>query len=186
MMPRTFRISLALVLAALIARSAVAQQPRTEYEIKAAYLFTFGRFVGWPERDPAHDPASFVICILGNDPFGAALDSTVAGATLQGRSVIARRLTSTREAASCHVLFISASEERQLATIVQEIGHAGVLTVSDMPRFVGRGGMIQFLTSGSRVRFEIDLQPAQEAGLTLSSDLLRVASAVRRERRQGD
>jgi hypothetical protein len=66
--------------------------------------------------------------------------------------------------------------------ILAALGRSGVLTVSDMPRFVGRGGMIQFVQEGGRVRFEIGLAPAQEAGLSLSSELLRVASAVRRER----
>jgi hypothetical protein len=174
------RLVLACALVA-VPLGVTAQQPRSEGELKAAYLFTFGRFVAWPERDPARDPPSFDICILGTDPFGAVLDATIAGATVRNRPVVARRLASAGEATACHILFISASEDRQLPAIVQALGHADVLTVSDMPRFVGRGGMIQFVTAGSRVRFDIDMQPAQEAGLALSSDLLRVANSVRRE-----
>lgn len=176
-------------LAALLVMSAgahavYAQQARPEYEIKAAYLFTFGRFVEWPAR--AGRDGDFAICVLGADPFGAVLDTTLASSTLRGRKVIARRLSAPQDATACHILFISASEERELATIVATLARSDVLTVSDMPRFVGRGGMIQFQTSGGRVRFEIDLPPALDAGLLMSSDLLRVASAVRRDRQRGE
>jgi hypothetical protein len=99
---------------------------------------------------------------------------------------VARRVTSPSEATACHVLFIGASEERRVAAIVGELARAHVLTVSDMPAFVDRGGMIQFVTTGGRVRFEIDLRSAQEAGLTMSSDLLRVASVVRRAPQLGN
>ena len=172
------RAVLPTLLALFAAAGAVrAQQPRTESEIKAAYLFTFGRFVEWPARAAAGDVA---ICVLGADPFGPVLDATLTAATLRGRKVVATRVRTLEEAAPCHILFVSASEERQLPAIVAALARRDVLTVSDMPRFVGRGGMVQFVTAGSRVRFEIDLAAALDAGLMLSSDLLRVASAVRR------
>ena len=161
------------------------ERARTEYEIKAAYLYTFGRFVEWPARSPRREARTFDICVLGVDPFGSVLDSTVKNVMMQGRSVVARRIAAPADAGGCHILFISASEERQVATIVGALARADVLTVSDMPQFVGRGGMIQFVNAGSRVRFEISLPPAQDAGLTLSSELLRVASVVRKDRQPG-
>lgn len=66
-----------------------------------------------------------------------------------------------------------------MADLVPLLAGAGVLTVSDMPKFTERGGMIQFVTAANRVRFEINLQSARQAGLMMSSELLRVASAVR-------
>ena len=86
---------------------------------------------------------------------------------------------SATAAAACDVLFISGSEERRLPAILGELQRSAVLTVSDISQFVERGGMIQFVTVGKRVRFEINLSPAREAGLALGSELLRVASAVR-------
>jgi hypothetical protein len=173
------RLAAASALVLICACIAAAQStPRSEYEIKAAYLFSFGRFVEWPPR-PGRDQSSFTICVLGADPFGRALDTTLAGGTIRGRRVEARRVTASDAAATCHIVFISASEEQRVAAIVQSLNESGVLTVSDMPQFVARGGMIQFVTAASRVRFEINLLTAREAGLTMSSELLRVASAVR-------
>ena len=172
-----------LAVAALILLSVgvvSAQGPaRTEFEIKAAYLFTFGRFVEWPPR-PARDDAGFTICVLGTDPFGAALDSTLADGLMHGKKVVAKRIAKPEDANACHILFISASEERRLTAIVQSLNQTDILTVSDIPQFAMRGGMIQFVATGNRVRFEINLTSAREAGLTMSSELLRVASAVRK------
>jgi len=160
--------------------------PHTEYDIKAAYLYTFGRFVEWPPRGASRDAANFAICVLGVDPFGAALDATLAGATMRGKKVVGKRIVTPKDALDCHVLFISASEERQLDAIVRALDKTDILTVSDIPKFAERGGMIQFITAGQRVRFEINLAVAQDAGLSLSSDLLKVASAVRRDRRPAE
>ena len=168
----------AVIAAAVLAPAPLdAQAPRSEYEIKAAYLYTFGRFVEWPARPPA-DASAFTICVLGTDPFGAVLDRTLAGETIRGRAIGARRLASIDEARGCHIVFVSASEERRVGPIVESLRASGVLTVSDMPQFTTRGGMIQFVTASNRVRFQINLQPARDAGLTMSSELLRVASAV--------
>lgn len=157
--------------------TAEAQSPRSEYEIKAAYLVTFGRFVEWPPR-PARDESSFIVCVVGTDPFGRVLDTTLAGAVIRGRKVSTRRVAVGDSAAGCHVVFVSASEERSVPTLVSSLRESGALTVSDMPKFAERGGMIQFVTAASRVRFEINLQSTREAGLMMSSELLRVASAV--------
>ena len=180
----------ALLLAAVCGVSAQSA-PRSEYEIKAAYLFTFGRFVEWPsrkERDEAPSAASvpFTICVLGTDPFGPALDATIADGTVRGRKAVGRRIVEASEATACHIVFISTSEERRLDAVVRDLARAQVLTVSDIPQFVDRGGMIQFVMAGNKVRFEINLPPARDAGLTMSSELLKVASAVRNNRARGE
>jgi hypothetical protein len=181
-MMRGHRCTLAAaVVAAVVSISvaAAAQSPRrSEYEVKAAYLFTFARFVEWTPR-PSRDDSSFTICVLGTDPFGATLDSTLADAVIRGRKVGARRISEPDAAAGCHIIFISASEDRRVAVLAPQLAAIGVLTVSDMPRFTERGGMIQFVTAANRVRFEINLQSARQAGLMMNSELLRVASAVR-------
>ncbi len=156
-----------------------AQTPAaSEYDVKAAYLYNFGKFVQWPpgERRSAE---SFDICVVGRDPFGAALDRAVTGATIAKRPVQARRLATAAATEGCHVLFVGAPDERRAADLLAEVGRADVLTVGDTPRFLEQGGMIRFYVDGARVRFEVNLASARAVGLNLSSDLLRVATTVR-------
>jgi hypothetical protein len=115
-----------------------AQQAKpTEYDVKAAYLYNFGKFVEWPAKVTAANGDSFTICVLGQDPFGAALDVTIAGETIDGKNVVARRITRPQDAVSCRILFISSSEDSQLKEILATLDKTGVLTVSDMPQFRG-------------------------------------------------
>lgn len=174
-----------LLVFALGSGSRVQGQARSEFEVKAAYLYAFGRFVQWPPR-AGRDATAFAICVLGTDPFGATLDATIAGATLRGRPVVARRLTTAVSAAACDVVFIGVSEEPQLSEVLDGLRQSAALTVSDIRRFAERGGMIQFVSAGNKVRFEINTTPARQAGLMLSSELLRVSSAVRGERGAGE
>jgi hypothetical protein len=169
---------LTLVAAALFgSRGATAQpvRPPSEYAVKAAYLHNFIRFVRWPRPDTAVQ-----LCIAGDDPFGPVLDATVAADPPGGRAVMVRRLAPADNASTCHVLFISASEEPRLASILAPLRMADVLTVSDMPGFVQRGGMMEFVNDRGRIRFEVQLTVTEASGLMLSSDLLRVARNVRR------
>jgi len=164
-----------------------AQQPKpSEYQVKAAYLYNFGRFVKWPAGIAAGKGDSFAVCVLGQDPFGATLDAILAGEALDGKPVVIRRIAKPQEAVDCRILFVSSTEEHHLKEILAAIDQAGVLTVSDIPGFSRRGGIIQFVAEGDRVRFEINLASAESARLVLSSELLKVAAAVRRSPRSGD
>jgi YfiR/HmsC-like len=149
----------------------------TQYEVEAAYLFDFGKFIAWPG---AHSDAPFVICVLGQDPFGPILDRTVLGEKLNGRQVQDRRITRPQDATGCSILYISSSESGRLSKILSTVQEAPVLTVSDILDFVQQGGMIQFVLRDGRVRFEVNLAPTQKNGLSMSSELLKVAVEVRR------
>jgi hypothetical protein len=163
-----------------------AQQPKAnEFQVKAAYLYNFGRFVAWPDESGADRTESFEICVLGADPFGQALDATLAGGTIGGKNVMAKRISKPQEVDSCRILFISSSEESHLKDVLAALDKTRVLTVSDIPRFSERGGMIGFVLEGNRVRFDVNLDSAQGAGLTLSSELLKVATNVRKVSRSG-
>ena len=163
-----------------------AQGPKpTDYDVKAAYLYNFGRFVEWPDS-VATKSDSFNVCVLGQDPFGPALDATLAGETIGGKNVTARRISSPQEAVNCRILFMSSEEGSRLSKIMEALDKGSVLTVSDMPQFSQRGGMIQFVLEGKKVRFEVNLTAVQRAGLTLSSELLKVATTVRRNPSPGD
>jgi len=154
----------------------------TEYDVKAAYLFNFGKFVKWPVNISSSDV--FSICILGSDPFGSVLDSTVAGESIDGKRIVIRRISAASDALNCRIAFISSSEKGRVADIMAALAHAPVLTVSDIPHFAGKG-MIQFVVMQDRVRFEVNLDAAEKAGLTLSSELLKVATSVKREGQAG-
>jgi len=174
--------SLALIfsLAAIPARpqtTPVDGKP-TEYEVEAAYLSNFGRFVEWPR--PVAAGENFDLCVLGQDPFGPLLDSALKGESIGGDSLVARRITSVENARSCRVLFISRSSEGHLAEILQEVRLLNLLTVSDIAGFTRRGGIIEFVLQEKKVRFEINIAAAKRAGLTLSSQLLKIATSVRR------
>jgi len=172
----------------LIAASCLyAQQSKpTEYQVKAAYLYNFGRFVKWPPGLAAGKGDFFPVCVLGRDPFGPSLDSTLAGETLDGKPLAVKRISTARDAGECRILFISSTEENHLKEILVALDESSILTVSDMPAFSRRGGMIQFVLEGDKVRFEINLTKAETAKLTMSSELLKVATVVRKNDRSGD
>jgi hypothetical protein len=158
-----------------------AQAPKvTEYQVKAAYLANFGRFVEWPTSVAVAKSESFNICVLGQDPFGAHLDAAVTGETIGGSRVLAKRISRPQDAVDCRILFISSSEVSQWKEILTALRPLSVLTVSDMPQFARRGGIIQFLLDGNRVRFDINLAATERSGLNLSSELLKLAVTVSR------
>jgi hypothetical protein len=170
----------------IIAPRVEAQSAKpSDYDVKAAYLYNFGRFVEWPVSVTSKSEA-FTVCVLGRDPFGPALDATLANETIAGKNLAAKRITTPQEAGNCQILFLSSAEDGRLSKIIEALDKGAVLTVSDMPQFSQRGGMIQFVLEGKKVRFEVNLTAVQRAGLTLSSELLKVATAVRTNPLPGD
>jgi len=158
-----------------------AQSPQpTEYEVQAAYLSNFGRFVEWPPRPVANEKDPFYVCVLGQDPFGPLLDAALKGESIGGAPMAARRIGSASDAANCRIVFVNSTKDSEMKGIIATLRNFNALTVSDTFNFTREGGMIQFVLEGNRVRFEINLAAAQRAGLTLSSQLLTVAVAIRR------
>lgn len=152
------------------------QQHPTESQVKAAYLYNFGKFVRW-QSDRAGN-SDFLICVLGKDPFGALLDATVEGESIDGRKLTVRRIAKVQDGSSCSILYISSSEESQLPSILSAAQHFGELTVSDIPRFAERGGVIGFVVQQDKIRFEVNRGAAGQSHLALSSELLKVASKL--------
>jgi len=176
----SLRAALVLSVIALLIVPENSAQPLsspTDSQVEAAYLYKFGAFVTWP--NPAPDD-QFAICVLGRDPFEHTLDATIAGEAIGGKKLIATRISSPQEASQCRILFISSSEESRLKPVLVALNKIPVLTVSDIPDFADRGGMIQFVLDNGRVRFQVNLASAEQSGLVLSSQLLKVASAVKR------
>jgi hypothetical protein len=183
--PWFMAMAIAWVLVAVPCLLAQSSKP-TDYDVKAAYLYNFGHFVEWPANVASAQTESFTVCVLGQDPFGPVLDATLAGETIAGKRVAAKRISTLDESGSCQILFLSPAEEARLNTLIKALSRQAVLTVSDMPEFAKRGGMIQFVLEGKRVRFEVNLAAVQHAGLSVSSELLKVATTVRRNSSSGD
>jgi YfiR/HmsC-like len=176
----------ALVCLLFVGSIAFGQQRPSEYQVEAAYLYNFGRFVEWPAKGTTAQTSRFIVCILGEDPFGQALDTTLAGETIGNQRVVARRISSPQMSGDCQILFISSSEANRLNKIIEALDKAAILTVSDIPQFSQHRGMIQFVSEENRIRFEVNLTATQRAGLTLSSELLKVATVIRKNPQPGD
>jgi len=155
------------------------QAAPTEYQIKAAYLYNFGKFVHWPARVEAAPHKSFSVCVLGQDPFGPSLKAILAGQNIDGEETVASTIARPEDAANCRILYISSSEEHHLKEIIAALDDSSVLTVSDLPSFSKKGGMVGFVFNNNKIRFDVNLAKAQRAGLTMSSELLKLAVAVR-------
>lgn len=177
----------AMAWALLVPASLVAQLPKpSEYQVKAAYIYNFGKFVKWPPTSVANQSSSFIICALGEDSMSSILQSTLSGKSIAGRPVTVKQISKPQDAIGCQILFLNLDEKSHLQGILSALGRASVLTVSDIPDFSKRGGMIQFVLEDDRVRFEINRASAESAGLTLTSDLLKVATVVRGTGQTGD
>ena len=164
-------------------RSIHAQEAPTEYQVKAAYLFNFLKFVEWPGDPLANTQGQWVIGIVGDNPFGDQLTQVIAGKTVQGHELQIKRFQPGEDLRVCHVLFISASEKKRLPTMLAALSGSSVLTVADMDHFIESGGMIQFVMEEKRVRFGIDVGAASRARLKVSAKLLSLARTVTRVER---
>jgi hypothetical protein len=168
-------ISRLLLTALCAARMGSSEKTPAEYEVKAAFLHTFAQFTEWPPEAFASASAPLIIGIVGDDPFGRILDDAMRAEPIHGRPTVVRRVERGENLRSCHVIFVSSSERRQLPQILAEIKGANVLTVSEIDRFAYFGGIITLSMEGPRVRFEINLKAAEQARLRISSKLLKLA-----------
>ncbi len=160
---------------AVVAR---AQGVASEYDVKAAFLFNFTKFVEWPPAAFADERSPLKICILGDNPFGKTLRA-LTNEEVAGRRLNLVHLENLSNLESCHVLFISRSERERLGQVLASLRIAPALTVGDMPGFIDQGGMINFILEGSKVRFDVNQEAAERAGLKISSRLLALAKHVK-------
>jgi len=163
----------------LLLSAACAQSPSAkEYQVKAAFLYNFAKFVEWPASSFSDAAAPLRICVYGQDPFGPALHDIANDKSINGRKLEVDQVVDVPHARSCHILFIASSEKTSVQQILEGLRGAGVLTVADSKGFVGQGGMINFVLEDDRVKFEVSPAAAERAGLKISSKLLSVAKLV--------
>jgi len=167
-------VLLAFLAGSLLGGQAAAQQA-SEYQVKAAFLLNFTKFVDWPPAAFADPNAPFTICVLGDDPFGTVLDQIVEGEKVNERRLAVRRIHG-KETAGCQELFVTSSE-KDVRHMLANLG-PGVLTIGEGEDFIRDGGIIAFVVEHRRVRFDINQSAAANADLRLSSKLLSVARTV--------
>lgn len=151
-----------------------------EYDLKAVFLFQFAHFVTWPSRSFRDENSPITIGVLGEDPFGGALDEVVAGEVVGARRLDVRRYDLVDQVGPCHILFISASEADRLPAVLAGLKGRNVLTVGDTKDFATRGGIVGFGVDRKRLKIRVNLAAADSAQLTISSKLLRQAEVVRK------
>ena len=172
-------LSLILLLGAL---QLSAQAPAfDEYQVKAAFLYNFAKFVEWPAGTFASSNDPIGICIVGQNPFGSALENMVQGKKVGDRAFAVRRLPDTQQASQCQILFIGAGEWKRTRVLLDAVKSTGVLTVGESDDFTTLGGIINFRLDGPRVRIQVDLQMAAHARLRISSKLLSLAEIAKRQ-----
>jgi hypothetical protein len=153
----------------------------SEYLIKAGFIYNFAKFVEWPTNAFAQPDSPIVIGILGDDPFGATLDRIVADKKINGRSFAVKRLKwgrDLKDLRDCNILFVSSSEKEHIDGVVDAMKWLPILTIGDAPGFAKRGGIMNFTLEDNKVRFEVNVEAAKHADLTISSRLLTLARIV--------
>jgi hypothetical protein len=147
----------------------------SEYQIKAAFLYNFAKFVEWPPQAFTNPQSPIVIGVLGKNVFGDDLERTIHNKTVNHHPFLCEEIHSVREATNCQILFISASEKTRLPKILKDLRGKNILTVSETDQFIQVGGMINFVIEDDEIHFQINDDAAKRAGLKISSKLLSLA-----------
>ncbi len=167
-----------LVLALAFSAATHAQSaPPSEYELKAAFLYNFAKFIEWSGEARTAPEGNFMLCTVGDDPFGPML-AAVEGKLVRGQPLRLKRGVALEGLKACNMLFVPESEQRRLPVILKAVQSYPVATVSDIGGFAEAGGMIELVVADNRMQFDINLAPAHNANLKISSQLLKLARSV--------
>ena len=170
----------AALLVSVRADDARTAQANLEYEVKAAFLYNFAKFVEWPDNAFAAADAPIVFCIVGSNPFDGGLERVISDRMAHGRRILVQENAEPTPAA-CNLVFVPGTEDARVARVVQtaQAAHgAPVLTVGESQAFNDAGGMIRLVVEEGGVRFDINVAIAERAGLKFSSQLLKLARKV--------
>jgi hypothetical protein len=151
-----------------------------EYRVKAAFLYNFAKFVGWPDSAFSTEIAPVIFCVVEPDPFGDSLSGTVEGRKAGGRDIVILRDVRLDEMAQCHLVFAPNAQANAVARILQHEARSGILTVGEGPEFLESGGIISLVVDDGKVRFDVSTEAAEAADLKVSSQLLKLARHVKR------
>jgi hypothetical protein len=174
---RPWMLSILLVLAlpaTVASQVAPAENPN---RVKAAFLRNFAHYVIWPAQAFPDSLTPWHIGILGEDPLGELVESTVKGRTEQGRPFKVFRANTPEELPPCQIIFIAYQDPVQRRAALDKLKGKSVLTVGDAPEFLHEGGIIRFQVD-DRVRMSINLDQARAVSLTIPTRMLEVSSAI--------
>jgi hypothetical protein len=158
----------------------IAEEPlASEHQVKAAFLVNFPKYVDWPSGAFAETKSPIVIAVLGETPVTEEIQKVIEGRTVNGRKIILKRLASGEEPGVCHILFISAVEQRHLPEVLVKLKDASVLTVGESDNFLEDGGIINLARRDQKIALEVNLIAANKAQIKISSKLLSVASLMK-------
>lgn len=158
--------------------AAIPRETAPEYAVKAALIYNFVQYVTWPaEAFPSQD-SPFVIGILGQDPFGDVIDKVVEGRGVMGRRIQVRRVTLAEAATGCHVVFISREEGSFLADWLRALRTKPVLSVTESPEEISASATILFVKQGNSLRYDVNLETAEEAGLKIATPMIVSARRI--------
>ncbi|HQH29238.1 MAG TPA: YfiR family protein, partial [Oligoflexia bacterium] len=146
-----------------------------EYQVKAAYLLNFTKYVYWPEGSFSAQDSPFVVCVLNGGDFFQQLEATLRGKTTRGRQIIARSLTPDNDHENCHILYIPADAEQLSSSLLVRSHAHPVLTVGESPYFAGHGGCVALRMLHDTVQFDVNINAASAAGLRISPQMLTLA-----------
>jgi|SRR6185295_10640531 len=177
------RVIVALGLAGLLTQgiaSAYEGEAASEYQVKAAFLFNFAKFVEWPV--PAFKSADqpIAICTLGENPFGSSLEDVVRDKTVGERGFAVREVSNIQEVSKCHILFVGASQMKRFRSLPGDLKRFAILTVGEAEDFIANGGIVNLKLKNTRIQIEIDIGAAELAKLRISSKLLSLAQTVKK------
>jgi len=170
---------LATLSIAAVLPSVATGQAREEYRLKAAFLFNFTRFVEWPAQAFKSSRDPIAICLVGKNPFGDTLADSVNGKISQNRPLIVIPIADPAQAATCHVLFVPASERKKLGLLLDATAGRGVLTVGETESFLADGGVISLKLDDRKIRIQVNPGAADQQHLKISSKLLSLAEIVK-------
>lgn len=149
------------------------------YQLKLAFLYNFAKFVEWPPGAFPQSNAPVLVGIVGHDPFTIDMEEQVCGRSANGHPILLKRLRPGDALRGCHIIFISAAENKNLPAILANLKGASVLTVGETDTFATNGGVIRFFVENNTLHFEINPDVAAQTGLRISSRLLALAKIVR-------
>jgi len=180
LVPKSFRTGARLAFAGALACAFATGASIDEYQVKAAFLFNFAKFVEWPPQAFKSADQPIAICVFGQNNFGSLLDTAVQGKVIGNRKFVVLEISSPPEASKCHILFVSASERKRLRAVLGEVKGCCVLTVGEVDEFIASGGMINLRLKDERVHLEVDPDAAERAKLRISSKLLSLAEIAKK------
>lgn len=172
-----WRLCAVVVPLALLAAASIAEQARySQTDVEATYLYDFTKFVTWP---PAAPGSPLTICVLGGGPVIDPLHRLITNTVIGGHPLAVAEVENALDAQSCSVLFLPGTSQASHEEMLAMLHGRPVLTVSDSPGFIDGGGMVQFVVHGGRVRFSINLTAANQNGIRISAELLKVALSIK-------